>query len=348
MLALGVALDSAVYDRALAYQPGWLALPLGALELALVYTAMRTLGDRRRSARRSALYARRLGERRSSSATRSSRASGSSTREAGGELGRVGGSLHVAAVVARRSPGSAAPTRPPTDRAPARRRPGPLVIRHAQTLVGGIVRGGIVIRADHVTLRDVTVIGGENGIDVEHAEHVMLDHVRVLALDPRRHPRATRRVMVKDCTDLRPAGPWVQGIDISFSMDKRDEHGRALHDRPASAKGSSTHSAMVDVMHNHVIGTIAARHPHGRDVDGTRRATTTSTARRASGILCLDHSSATIKHNTISGAKVDAHRTRAQRRRDPGALLRQGAADHNTVIASPGGVQAFDNSTISR
>ena len=70
---------------------------------------------------------------------------------------------------------------------------GPLVIRHAQTLVGGIVKGGILIRANHVTLRNVTVIGGENGIDILDAHHVMLDNVRVVGVDARRHPRAPQR-----------------------------------------------------------------------------------------------------------------------------------------------------------
>jgi branched-subunit amino acid ABC-type transport system permease component len=36
MAGVGLALDVAVYDRLLPYQPGWLALPLGALELAIV------------------------------------------------------------------------------------------------------------------------------------------------------------------------------------------------------------------------------------------------------------------------------------------------------------------------
>ena len=36
MVGVGLALDVLVYDRALDYQPGWLALPLGALELGLV------------------------------------------------------------------------------------------------------------------------------------------------------------------------------------------------------------------------------------------------------------------------------------------------------------------------
>src|SRR5882724_5689189 len=43
MLGIGLVLDALVYDRFLDYQPAWLALPLGALELALVYGAMRWL-----------------------------------------------------------------------------------------------------------------------------------------------------------------------------------------------------------------------------------------------------------------------------------------------------------------
>jgi len=43
MLTLGLLLDVAVYHRLIPYQPGWVALPLGMLELALVYAAMRAL-----------------------------------------------------------------------------------------------------------------------------------------------------------------------------------------------------------------------------------------------------------------------------------------------------------------
>ena len=41
MLALGALLDVGVYHRLLPYQPAWVALPLGLLELALVYLTAR-------------------------------------------------------------------------------------------------------------------------------------------------------------------------------------------------------------------------------------------------------------------------------------------------------------------
>ncbi|HEY8723069.1 MAG TPA: hypothetical protein VIL92_04305, partial [Gaiellaceae bacterium] len=44
MLAVGLVLDAGVYHRALPYQPAWFAVPTGALELAILYPAMRYLG----------------------------------------------------------------------------------------------------------------------------------------------------------------------------------------------------------------------------------------------------------------------------------------------------------------
>jgi len=38
MLLFGVALDICIYDRVFEYQPGWLALPLGLVELSLIVT----------------------------------------------------------------------------------------------------------------------------------------------------------------------------------------------------------------------------------------------------------------------------------------------------------------------
>ena len=44
MVGTGVALDVLVYDRALDYQPGWAALPLGAFELGVVMGLARLTG----------------------------------------------------------------------------------------------------------------------------------------------------------------------------------------------------------------------------------------------------------------------------------------------------------------
>ncbi len=44
MLAVGAALDLLAYHRLLAYQAGWIAVPLALLELAIVIPAMYALG----------------------------------------------------------------------------------------------------------------------------------------------------------------------------------------------------------------------------------------------------------------------------------------------------------------
>jgi parallel beta-helix repeat protein len=297
MLIFGVALDLCVYDRVFDYQPGWLALPLGLVELGLIALAMRmpvtwpalglfALGWVTAQLCGHALFPRFQLE----------------YAQDGGELGRVGAVLAatVAAVVLAGVAGAVAVI-PPTvhlhgvvD--------GPLVIDHAQTLVGGTIRGGVLIRASHVTLKDVTVIGGENGIDVEDASHVMLDGVRVLGvtLDGIHVRRGS--VMVEDCHVSSPRGPWVQGIDISFAMDKEMSMVEGCH-ITGVREGIVTHWVMADIKHNHVSNTTLRGIDMGEMSMGSIEHNTVVDSKGV-GILCLDHSECTIARNTISGAAL--------------------------------------------
>ncbi len=346
MLAVGLLLDAAVYDRVLSYQPAWLAVPLGVLELAILYPAMRYLGIAAPLRLALLLYA--VGW-----LSAQVFAHGVLPRlrleyaEAGGEPGRAG-ALTAAAivVVVVGGLGGAYAVRPPTVHLHGTVR-GPLVIRHAETLVGGVVQGGIRIRADHVTLRDVTIAGGEYGVDIEHAQHVMLDHVRVLhfTLDAIRALDAG--VMIDNCSVTAPAGPLTTGVLISYSMG-----------RPMSMvsnctivgvrEGIATHSSMVDVMDNHVIGT-SERGISLAEMSMDMASGNQVESARGIGIICLDHSMCDIKHNTITGAQVDGTSNPSRH----GVAIEayfyaEATVAHNTVIASPGGVQAFDNSTIAR
>ena len=346
MLAVGLLLDAAIYDRVLSYQPAWLAMPLGVLELAIVYPAMRYLGIAAPLRLALLLYA-------TGWLSAQVFAHGLLPRlrleyaEAGGEPGRAG-ALTAAAivVVVVGGLGGAYAVRPPTVHLHGTVR-GPLVIRHAETLVGGVVQGGIRIRADHVTLRDVTVVGGGYGVDIEHAQHVMLDHVRVLhfTLDAIRALDAG--VMIDNCSVTAPSGPLTTGILISYSMG-----------RPMSMvsnctivgvrEGIATHSSMVDVMDNHVIGT-SERGISLAEMSMDMASGNQVESARGIGIICLDHSMCEIKHNTITGAQVDGTSNPSRH----GVAIEayfyaEATVAHNTVIASPGGVRAFDNSTIAR
>jgi hypothetical protein len=346
MLGIGLVLDLCVYHRALAYQPAWLALPLGALELALVYGAMRWLDVMAPLRWALGLYA--IGW---AAAQLFGQAIFPRLRleyaEEGGELGRRGAltAVAVAAIVVS-GLGAAYAVKPPTIHLHGTVQ-GPLVIKHAQTLVGGTVKGGILIRANNVTLRNVTVIGGENGIDVLDSHHVMLDNVRVVgvSLDGIHVRRSS--VMIENCKITSPSGPWVQGIDISFSMDKEMSmvEGCTI---VGVREGIVTHMTMVDVTHNHIGATSLRGITMGEMSMGAINHNDVLGAHGV-GIICLDHSECSIEHNTIVGTRTDPT---GDESRAGVAIEAHFFADakvkHNTVIASPGGVQAFDGSTVTR
>lgn len=345
MLAVGAALDAGVYHRLLPFQPAWLAMPMGALELGILYPLMREL--RIAAPLRGALLLYALAW-----ATAQLFAHAVYPRlrleygESGGELGRAGALTSVAvAVTVLGGLGAAYAVRPPTVHLHGVVQ-GPLVIRHAQTLVGGVVRGGIRIRADHVTLRNVTVLGGEYGVDIEHAQHVVLDHVRVMHFTLSGIRALDAGVMVDRCSVTTPGGPLATGVLVSYSM------GRPMSmisncTIVGTREGIATHSSMVDVMDNHVIGTKV------RGISLTEMSMDMASGNQvesANGIAitCMDRSMCEIEHNTIVGAQVDGE----------GDPSRHGVAiesyfyaeaevHHNTVIASPGGIRALVGSTIN-
>jgi hypothetical protein len=345
MLGIGLVLDAAVYHRVLAYQPAWLAPPLGALELGLVYTAMRWLELMAPLRWALGLYA--IG-------WVTAQLFGHAVfprlhleyAEDGGELGRRGAltAVAVAAIVVS-GLGAAYAVRPPTIHLHGTIQ-GPLVIRHAQTLVGGTVKGGILIRADNVTLRNVTVVGGEDGIDVLDSHHVMLDNVRVVGVTMDGIHVRRSSVMIEDCKITSPKGPWVQGIDISFSMDKEMSmvEGCSII---GVREGIVTHMTMVDVMHNHIGATTLRGITMGEMSMGAINHNEVLGAHGV-GIICLDHSECEIEHNTIVGTHTDPSGDPAR----AGVAIEahffaKAKLKHNTVVASPGGVQAFDESTVS-
>lgn len=345
MLAVGITLDASLYDRLISYQPAWFAVPLGALELVLVYALMRGIPIHAPVAAALGLFALAW-----LSAQLCAHAALPRLQltyaEAGGELGRSGRLAAVAVpVLVFISVGAAYATRAPTVHLHGVVQ-GPIVIDRAETLVGGTVRGGIIIRSSHVTLRNVTTIGGENGIDVERATHVMLDHVRVLRFTTDGIHVRNAAVMVEHCMVADPEGPWVQGIDISYSIG-----------RPMSMvsgctvagvrEGIVTHSAAVNVMDNRVLdttlrgivlGEMSMDMASGNDVESARGV----------GILCLDHSMCEIEHNTVAGTRVDSSGDPAR----AGVAIEaqyyaQASLGHNSIIASPGGTRSFSNSTIT-
>ena len=306
MVAVGVALDATVYHRLLPYQPAWAALPLGALELALTMLLVRRLevdaplGPALWFFAASwlvmqvlvlaALPLLRL-----------------DYADEGGELGRPGLALSAAAPAALVAVlGVAWVAQPPVVRLAAGVHHGPLVLDEAQTLVGepgAVVRGGIRIEADGVTVRDVTVFGGTIGIEVRDSEDVVLDGVRIggAAMDGISARRSS--VTIRDCEIDSPTVAGAQGIDISFAMTQPPSLVERCTVRGGS-EGIVSHLAGVHFRQNRVSGTrlrgIAVtemsmgmvEHNVVQDALGI-------------GIFCGDYSRCDISENSVTGTRRD-------------------------------------------
>ena len=306
MLAVGLALDASVYHRFLAYQPAWLAVPLGALELGGTMGLALGLRVAAPSGPALALF---------TGAWLAAQVLAHagfplahlSYADDGGELGRAGRPLWAAAPLALLATlGTAWVLQPPTVHLAAGVHPGPLVLDESQRLVGepgAVVRGGIVITADDVTVKGVSVVGGETGIEIRDAEDVVLEDVSVsgASLDGIQARRS--QVTIRDCTVSGPASEHAQAIDISFAMELP----------PSVVDGCAISGGQEGIVTN-----LANAMVHGNVVDGTALRAISLTemsmgmvegnvVRNATGvgIFCGDYSHCEIERNTVVGTRVD-------------------------------------------
>ena len=305
MVAVGIALDLA-YHPVLPYQPGWVALPLGLLELGAVMAVVLGFHLRAPLAVALALFA---------AAWLLAQVFGHallpwwrlSYAEDGGELGRSGPLLAVAIAAPFAAAAALWYTHlPPTVHLAAGLHRGPYVIARRERLVGergAVVLGGIVVRHSDVTISHVTVVGGENGIVVDGVAGVVLDHVAVLRseLDGIHVRRAV--VTIKHCfVDMRGVR-YGQGVDISFGSDRGESVVKDCR-VVGGQEGIVTHSAMAMISGNRVFGSSlrgismtemsmgGVEHNTVRDANGV-------------GIFCGDHSQCSIQRNDVADTRSD-------------------------------------------
>ncbi len=306
MAALGLALDVLVYDRLLRYQPAWAAFPLGALELGALLGLMRLLDVMAPLPQALVLFgagwvlAQILGQ-----AGFPLLRLGYS--EEGGELGRLGvaAALAVAVALAGAAATAYAGLRPVVHLA-AGVHQGPLVITRREILVGdagAVVRGGIVIRADDVTVKDVAVVGGENGITVDGVHGTVLDGVSVSGAKLDGIHVRLAGIVIKNCTVDMHGNPLGQGIDISYNMDM----GMSMVEGCTvigGREGITTHASMTEIVHDRVSGTQM----RGISVDEMSMGTVMDSEVSGAlgiGIYCNDRSFCMIEHNTVVGTRPD-------------------------------------------
>jgi hypothetical protein len=225
------------------------------------------------------------------------------------ELGRRSIAWAPATVIALALAGSAAAAwerQTPTLRLEAGEHPGPLVLDRAQKVIGepgAVVRGGIRVTASGVTVRDVTVVGGENGISVENARGVILDGVRVVGakLDAISLRRSSARIY--DCVVEAPRGKHVQGVDVSFAIDLPPTlvDGCRIE---GGLEGIVIHSAKVALEDNQVRDTTL------RGITVTEMSMASVSENEVEdalgvGIFCGDYSHCRIEGNRVAGTRPD-------------------------------------------
>ena len=306
MIGVGLALDVGLYHRLLPYQPGWAAVPMGVLELAAIMTLVRAFEVPAPVVPALVFF--------SASwflaqllAHAAFPLLALSYGDDGGELGRPGTALAATAPALLLAVlGVAWIAQPPTVRLPAGVYEGPLVLDREQKLVGergAVVRGGIVVTADGVTVRDVQVVGAEIGIEVRDAEDVTLERVVVTGASLDGISARQSTVTIRDCRIESPVGDYAQGIDVSFAMElgMSTVEGCTI---TGGREGIVFHFAHADVRENTVTGTTvraitlaemsmgSATENDVRDVLGV-------------GIFCGDYSECHIERNVIVGVRAD-------------------------------------------
>ena len=312
MVGVGVACDVLLYHRLLPYQPAWLALPLGAAELGLVlalewrFDVAAPLVPGLAFYGLAWLWAQILGH---AVFPRLRLTYG----EDGGELGRGGGALRLAApVLAVAALGVAWASQPPVLRLPSGVVHGPLVLDRPQTVVGTgtIVYGGIVITADDVTVRDVVVRGGETGIEVRESEDVRLERVTVEGTSLDGITARLSSLAIRDCRIRMPRREGTQGIDVSFAGQLAPTTIRGCV-VTGGAEGIVAHMARVSIRHNHVSRTLM------RGIAITEMSmgdATRNVVEDAEGvaIFCGDYSHCELVENAAVGTRPDGSGVRSR------------------------------------
>jgi parallel beta helix pectate lyase-like protein len=351
MAAVGVVLDVQIWHRLVPYQPAWLILPVGLVELGLVLVIVYGAGLHAPLGPALAIFG--VGwlvafvlAQAGYPLLRLSYA------EDGGELGRVG--PVAAAVVLFALLGCAATwyvRRPPVVHLAAGVHQGPIVLRRREILQGSpgaVVRGGIVVAHDDVQVRDVTVLGGQNGIDVENVDGTVLDGVTVQGAKLDGIHVRSAGIVIRNCTVDMLGNPLGQGIDISFNMGM----GMSMVQGCTiigGMQGITTHSSMTEIVHNRVSRTTGEAISVAEMSMGTA---TDNEVRDALGVglNCDDQSMCMFSRNTVIGTRPDVASGNPARR-GVGLLasfLSEAEVSDNALTANPVPMGTVTNSLIRR
>jgi hypothetical protein len=350
MAAVGLALDVEVWHRLLPYQPAWAAVPLGAVELGALMAIVYGFGLHAPLLPALALFGAGW-----LASVLFSQAGFPLLRlgyaEDGGELGGVGSVAALAVVLAFL--GSAATwyaRLPPVVHLRAGIHQGPLVIDRREVLQGdpgAVVRGGIVVAHDDVEIKNVTVVGGENGITVEGVHGTVLDGVTVQGAKLDGIHVRLAGVVIRNCTVDMLGNRVGQGIDISFNMGK----GMSMVEGCTvigGMVGITTHSSMTEIVRNRVSRTTGQAISVAEMSMGSAMDNQIHDALGV-GLSCDDQSMCMFEHNTVVGTRPDRRSGDPTRRGFAVLASFYSEADlwQNSLAANPVAVGAVTSSSLS-
>ncbi len=304
MVVTGLVLD-VVYHRYLPYQPGWVAIPLGLLELAVTMALVRALDVNVPLEPALWFFAGSwlLAQVLAHAGFPLFRLS---YAEDGGELGRAGtASLLVAPLALVVVLGTAAATLSPTIVLEAGVHRGPLLLDHSQKLVGepgAVVEGGIVITSDDVVVRDLAVVGGEYGIEVHDSTNVVLENVSISGATMDGVHARRSSLTIRRC-NVRMRGDYTQGIDISFAFDLPPSSVSKCQ-VVGGQEGIVSHMAHVDFRDNEVRDTTLRGIAVTEMSMGKVRRNMVEDAVGV-GIYCGDYSQCEVTSNTVRSTRPD-------------------------------------------
>ena len=351
MAGVGLVLDLEVWHRLFPYQPAWASVLLGAAELGALLAIVYGLGLHAPLLPALALFGASW-----LTAVVLAQAGFPLLRlgyaEDGGELGRIGGVAAVAVLLALAGSAATYVVRlPPVVHLSAGVHRGPLVITKREVLQGepgAVVRGGIVVAHDDVQIKDVTVVGGENGITVDGFRGTVIDGVTVQGAKLDGIHVRLAGVVIRNCTVDMLGNRLGQGIDISFNMDL----GMSMVEGctvVGGQEGITTHSSATDIMGNRVSRTTG----EAISVDEMSMGMASHNAVRDAlgvGLYCGDRSMCMFDHNTVIGTRADTA-SGIRTRRGLAVLAgfeSEAALWGNTLAANPVSFAATTGATLRR
>ena len=349
MAAVGLALDLQIWHRLFSYQPAWSMLLAGLVELGLVLAIVYGFGLHPPLRPALALFG--VGWFISFAFAQAAYPLlRLSYAEDGGELGRAGAVGAVGVLLALIGCAATWYVRlPPVVHLAAGVHRGPIVIRQREILQGepgAVVQGGIVVAHDDVQIRDVTVLGGQNGIDVDSVHGTVLDGVTVQGAKLDGIHVRSAGVIIRNCTVDMLGNAIGQGIDISFNMDM----GMSMVEGCTligGMQGITTHSSMTEIVHNRVSRTTGEAITVAEMSMGTAKDNVVRDALGV-GLNCDDQSMCMFEHNTVIGTRPDAASGDPTRRGVAvlASFQSEAALWQNRFVANPVAVGAITNSML--